>query len=256
MAQKIELLNGDCLELMKNIADKSVDMILCDLPYGTTAFKWDSVIPFDKLWEQYNRIIKDNGAVVLFGTEPFSSALRMSNIENYRYDWIWKKQRPSNFQLMNFQCGRVTENISVFSKAKACFVANKNNMVYYPQKTPREKPRKSKVDTICGDKENNILHTYIGNGGDKTKTYTEKLPVNVLEFNTVEKKVHPSQKPVDLLKYLIQTYTIEGETVLDNCMGSGSTGVACKMLNRNFIGIEKDSKYFKIAEARIADATC
>ena len=246
------LYHGDCLIEMNKIADKSVDMILCDLPYGTTACSWDTVIPFDKLWEHYNRIIKDNGAIVLFGSEPFSSKLRCSNLEMYRYDWVWKKQRPSNFQLMNYQCGRITENICVFSKAKACYVSNKNTMNYFPQKTKRDTFRKAKVK-IYGDVNKNILNNY--NCKELNKTYDYKMPINVLEFNTVEKnKMHPTQKPTDLLEYLIKTYTNTNETVLDNCMGSGSTGVACLNTNRNFIGIEKDDEYFKIAEDRINKA--
>ena len=248
----INLRQGDCLEVMKDIPDKTIDMILCDLPYGTTACKWDIVIPFDKLWEQYNRIIKDNGAIVLFGQEPFSSKVRCSNLAMYRYDWKWKKQRPSNFQLMGYQCGRVTEDIIVFSKAKACYVKNENIMTYNPQVMKREKPRKVNAK-IYGDTSKNILHDY--KTVDNHKTYEYKQPINILEFNTVEKnKIHPTQKPVTLLEYLIKTYTNEGETVLDNCMGSGSTGVACVNTNRNFIGIELDEKYFNIAKERIEKA--
>ena len=246
---KYELYQGNCLDLMKNIPDKSIDMILCDLPYGTTACKWDSIIDLTLLWEQYNRIIKDNGAIVLFGQEPFSSNVRCSNLVMYRYDWKWKKQRPSNFQLMGYQCGRVTEDIMVFSKAKACYVKNGNIMTYNPQVIKREKPRKANAK-IYGDTSKNILHDY--KTADNHKTYEYKQPVNVLEFNTVEKnKLHPTQKPVELCEYLIKTYTSEGNVVLDNCMGSGTTGIACKNLNRKFIGIELDEKYFKIAKERI-----
>ena len=245
-----ELWQGNCLELMKNITDKSVDMILCDLPYGTTACKWDSIIDLTLLWEQYNRIIKDNGAIVLFGQEPFSSKVRCSNLAMYRYDWKWKKQRPSNFQLMGYQCGRVTEDIMVFSKAKACYVKNGNIMTYNPQVIKREKPRKANAK-IYGDTSKNILHDY--KTVDNHKTYECKQPINVLEFNTVEKnKIHPTQKPVELCEYLIKTYTSEGNVVLDNCMGSGTTGVACKNLNRKFIGIELDEKYFDIAREKIS----
>ena len=244
-----ELWHGDCLELMKNIPDASIDMILCDLPYGTTACKWDSVIDLDLLWEQYNRIITDKGAIVLFGQEPFSSTIRCSNMNMYRYDWKWKKQRPSNFQLMGYQCGRITEDIMVFSKAKACYVKNGNVMTYNPQLIRREKPRKANAK-IYGDTSKNILHDY--KTQDNYKTYEYKQPVNILEFNTVEKdKIHPTQKPVELCEYLIKTYSNEGDVVLDNCMGSGTTGVACKNLNRKFIGIEFNDKYFNIAKERI-----
>lgn len=246
---KYELYQGNCLDLMKNIPNKSVDMILCDLPYGTTACKWDSIIDLALLWEQYNRIIKDNGAIVLFGQEPFSSNVRCSNLEMYRYDWKWKKQRPSNFQLMGYQCGRVTEDIMVFSKAKACYVNNGNIMTYNPQVIKREKPRKANAK-IYGDTSKNILHDY--KTADNYKTYEYKQPINVLEFNTVEKnKIHPTQKPIELCEYLIKTYTSENDVILDNCMGSGTTGVACKNLNRKFIGIELDEKYFDMARERI-----
>lgn len=246
--EDIRLIEGDCFEHFREVEDHSVDMILCDLPYGTTDCKWDTVLPFDKLWWEYTRVIKDTGAIVLFGQEPFSSALRMSQPVIYRYDWIWEKQRPSNFQLMNFQPGRVTENIMVFSKAPACFSKGKH-MEYNPQMVEMEKPRKVKNLHIYGDTEKNILHNY--NCGHLDKVYTSKHPKNILRFNTVEKKCHPTQKPVELLEYLILTYTKEGDLVLDNCMGSGSTGVACKNLSRRFIGMEKDANYFQVAKDRI-----
>ena len=236
---------GDCLELMKEIKDKSIDLILCDLPYGTTACSWDIVIPFEDLWKQYNRIIKDNGAIVLFGQEPFSSQLRLSNLSMYRYDWIWQKQKPSNFQLMNYQPGRVQENIMVFSKAKACYVSNNNTMNYFPIKEMREKVRYSNAKMYS----NNVLNNY--NTSDNYKTYTDKMPTTILKFNTDSKKIHPTQKPVALLEYLIKTYTNENDVVLDNCMGSGSTIIACINTNRQYIGFEKNEDYFKIAEERI-----
>ena len=254
MKDGIQLYCGDCLEVMKQIPDGSVDMVLCDLPYGTTACKWDAVIPFEPMWEQYERVVKNIGAIVLFGQEPFSSALRLSNARLFRYDWIWEKQRPSNFQLMNHQCGRVHETISVFSKSNACHSNGKPTMVYNPQITPREKPRVSAKNTIYG---NNILHKYSKTAKrcNEKKTYNVRLPTSIIRFNTVERgKMHPTEKPVDLLKYLIRTYTFEGETVLDNCMGSGSTGVACVETGRNFVGIEKEQKYFDVAKTRIAKA--
>ena len=247
----INLIHDDCLKVLPTIPDGSVDMVLCDLPYGTTACRWDAVIPFAPLWEQYERVVKDTGAIVLFGQEPFSSALRMSNPRLYRYDWIWEKQRPSNFQLMNHQCGRVHENIMVFSKSNACHSNGKPTMVYNPQTTPREKPRVSAKNTVYG---NNILHNYTKNAKDcsEKKTYDVKMPTSIIRFNTVERgKLHPTQKPVDLLKYLVLTYINDGETVLDNCMGSGSTGVACMETNRNFIGIELDEGYFNVAKERL-----
>ena len=236
----IELWRGDCLELMKNIPDKSVDMVLCDLPYGTTACKWDSVIPFEPLWEQYNRIIKDNGAIVLFGSEPFSSKLRMSNIKNFKYDWIWNKKKGGNPLLSKIQPIKITENISVFGK---------NKVNYYPIMTERDKPKNRGKNT--GKKSETTNNAWVEN-----KTYTHLYPKNIIEFSNASQKgkLHPTQKPVALLEYLIKTYTNENETVLDNCMGSGSTGVACVNTDRKFIGIELDNTYFEIAKERIEKA--
>ena len=244
---KIDLYNGDCLEIMKNISDKSVDMILCDLPYGTTACKWDTVIPFEPLWEQYNRIIKDNGAIVLFGSEPFSSHLRMSNIKNYRYDWYWNKNKPSGALTAKKQPMKAVETISVFYK---------NLPTYNPQMIERteeelKKLSKKSIYTI----ETNIDYRKWGKSDNRNDNKL-KYPKNILTHKTVfnrskEKTPHPTQKPVALLEYLIKTYTNEGDIVLDNCMGSGSTGVACVNTNRDFIGIELDKDYFNIAKQRI-----
>jgi len=232
----IKLYNGDCLEVMKQIPDKSIDMILCDLPYGTTACKWDSVIPFEPLWEQYNRIIKDNGAIVLFGSEPFSTELRHSNLKKYKYDWVWNKKLAGNGILAKKQPLKVHENIMVF-----------NTTLYFPQMT------KGKFRKKMGLKESEITG---GNSYCKETYNDEYYPQSIQEFsiaNMRKGRLHPTQKPVALLEYLIKTYTNEGETVLDNCMGSGSTGVACKNTNRNFIGIELDRNYFEIANNRIAE---
>ena len=232
----IKLLQGDCLELMKKIPDKSIDMILCDLPYGTTACKWDYVIPFEPLWEQYKRIIKDNGAIVLFGSEPFSTELRHSNLKMFKYDWIWDKKIPSGMSYARFQPMLQTENIFVFCRSKT---------VYNPQMIKRDKPIKgggmSKGETTNNQKLV-ALH----------KTYDYKNPTNILVFDKIRKgSLHPTQKPVPLLEYLIKTYTNEGDLVLDNCMGSGSTGIACINTNRNFIGMELNEEYFAIAKERI-----
>ena len=227
----INLRQGDCLELMKDIPDKSIDMILCDLPYGTTACKWDVVIPFEPLWEQYNRIIKDNGAIVLFGSEPFSSKLRMSNLKMYRYDWVWNKKQSGNPFLCKKQPLKIHENIIIF-----------NSKYYIPQM------RKGKLRIKGGTGNSKIF------GSTDKKINDLYYPVSIIEFpNCANKKtkLHPTQKPVALLEYLIKTYTNENETVLDNCMGSGSTGVACINTNRNFIGIELDENYFNIAKERI-----
>ena len=248
MSSEIKLYQGDCLELMKNIPDCSVDMILCDLPYGTTDCRWDSIIPLDQLWFEYERIIKPKGAIVLFASEPFATQLRFSRIELYRYDWIWDKTQCSNFQVMNFQPGRQHELICVFSKAKACYTSNDNSMNYYPQKTLRDKPtRNGGALNTCKMLHNNNMEKI-------DKVYIDKHPTSILTYSVVPpiERVHPTQKPLDLVEYLIQTYSLEGDLVLDNCMGSGTTGVACKHLNRNFIGIELDKTYFKIAEDRIS----
>ena len=237
----INLIHGDCLELMKNIPDGSVDMILTDPPYGTTACKWDSVIDFDLMWVELKRIIKPNGAIVLFGSEPFSSALRMSNIKQYKYDWVWDKKKSGNIFLAKHQPMKTFENILIFSKEKHH---------YFPIMKPREKIKKSKNygtgEAIGGNRATE----------DKVYTYKEKYPIAILEFSNASQKgkVHPTQKPVALLEYLIKTYTQENETVLDFTMGSGSTGVACVNTSRSFIGIEMDEKYFAIAKSRIESA--
>ena len=233
----MQLLKGDCLNLMRTIPDKSIDMILTDPPYGTTACKWDSVIPFEPMWKQLNRIIKDNGAIVLFGSEPFSSQLVCSNIKNYRHKWVWNK---------NNSCGFATVKLRPFSICEDILVFGKNRVNYYPIMESRGKPRNkggySKSDNY------NLQPTLT-----KNNLY---YPKNLLNFpNSVQKgKIHPTQKPVPLLEYLIKTYTLENETVLDFTMGSGSTGVACVNTNRDFIGIELDDKYFSIAKDRIAAA--
>ena len=233
----IQLYNGDCLELMKNIPDGSVDLVLTDPPYGTTACKWDSVIPFEPMWEQLNRIIKPNGAICLFGSEPFSSALRMSNIKNFKYDWIWNKKLAGNGILAKKQPLKIHEIVSVF-----------NSGIYIPQMT------KGRYRKKMGLKESEIT------GGNSFAKQTENdlyYPKTILEYgigNMRKGRLHPTQKPVDLLEYLIKTYTNEGETVLDFTMGSGSCGVASVNTNRNFIGIELDKGYFDIAEKRINEA--
>lgn len=234
------LLKGDCLELMKDIESGSIDAIITDPPYGTTACKWDSVIDFNLMWEQLNRIIKPNGAIVLFGSEPFSSALRMSNIKNYGYDWIWKKQKPTNFYQVKWQPLKEHENISVFYTKKPN---------YYPQGT-----KEVNIKSGRKNKSSNLYSKY--NGGDyvqKVGNYPRSIQFVPTEGD--KDRLHPTQKPVALMEYLIKTYTNEGETVLDFTMGSGSTGVACKNTNRNFIGIEQDDKYFEIAKQRIEEAS-
>ena len=241
----IDLRLGDCLEVMKLIPDGSIDAIITDPPYGTTACKWDSVIDFGLMWEQLNRIIKPNGAIVLFGSEPFSSALRMSNIKNYKYDWIWEKPNGSNPFISKKQPLNNIENINVFYQ---------NNCLYNPQMID-SKTYKRKAS-------NKIIET-IGSAHDVDYESNKRYPMRILKYNKpcqigsnserAKNKFHPTQKPILLMEYLIKTYTNENETVLDFTMGSGSTGVAAKNLNRNFIGIEQDDKYFNIATERIED---
>jgi len=241
---KIELIQGDCLEKMKDIPDKSIDMILCDLPYGTTECKWDTIIPFEPLWEQYKRIIKDNGAIVLTASQPFTSALVMSCPDLFKYEWIWQKNNPTGFQTVKTQPMKEHENICIFSKGTVAS-GSPRNMKYYAQGLIE-----SGVKKTVGARPK-----YIGARPNQYgKEYTQKFtnyPRTIQKFARDVKTTHPTQKPVALFEYLIKTYTNEGELVLDNCMGSGTTGVACKNLNRNFIGIELDSEYFKIAEKRI-----
>ena len=244
----VQIKNADCLIEMKNIPDKSIDMILCDLPYGTTACKWDVIIPFEPLWKEYKRIIKDRGCIALFGSEPFSSHLRMSNIKDYKYDWIWDKMQGSNFFNAKKRPLISYENITIFNDSRYKPIMNKS----------LPKNMRDRVKNFSKGSNNTIY--------GKTKEYTslknenERYPLSVLYFSSQgqelhkTKRQHPTQKPVALLEYLIKTYTLENETVLDNTMGSGSTGVACVNTNRNFIGIEKDPEYFKIAEKRIREA--
>ena len=239
---KKEILLGDCLELMKDIPNGSIDMILCDLPYGTTACKWDVVIPFEPLWEQYKRIIKDRGAIVLTASQPFTSALVMSNPKMFKYEWIWEKDGGSNFATVKYQPMKEHENVLVFCK---------NSTKYFPQMQERIGSRKGKeTTTIDSGRKNSVYGTQAG--GLNLVVPTLRTPRSIQRFNR-ERGLHPTQKPVALLEYLIKTYTLEGETVLDNCMGSGSTGVACINTRRNFIGIEKDDKYFEIAKKRIEE---
>jgi site-specific DNA-methyltransferase (adenine-specific) len=235
------LYQGDCLEIMQTMADKSVDMILCDLPYGTTKCSWDIIIPFDKLWEQYERIIKDNGAILLFGNEPFASVLRLSNVKLYKYDWYWQKERLTNITQVKKRCGKVVETISVFYKQQP---------TYNPQMTKYDGPKRT--NKVKEGK----LGSLVDSQGKKVKEYVDtgyRYPIQVVQFkrDSLKSNLHPTQKPVALLEYLIKTYTNEQDVVLDNCMGSGSTGVACRNLNRQFIGIELEPYYFNIAKNRI-----
>ena len=236
----VSLYNGDCLELIKDVPSGSIDLILTDPPYGTTNCKWDIIIPFEPMWKQIKRIIKPNGAVCLFGSEPFSSALRMSNIKDFKYDWYWQKTTPSGFLNAKKQPLRNIETISVFYSKQP---------TYNPQKTYAHKRKVSLAQHKQNCKNAQDYNDYRLTSYDSTERY----PTQILQFKTDRQKsaLHPTQKPVALLEYLIKTYTNDGETVLDFTMGSGSTGVACVNTNRNFIGIELDEGYFQIAKQRI-----
>jgi len=308
----IDLRQGDTIEQMKLIPDNSIDAIICDLPYGTTACKWDTIIPFDKLWKQYKRIIKDKGQIILFGSEPFSSLLRTSNLEWYKYDWIWEKNNAGNFQLVNYQPLKIHENISVFcndtpnmifsnimkenmkriklkqidiSKLQLSkngnitgWVTNKLNGSQLPTKEQWSKICKlfkieNKYDELLEQVVYPTYNTYTdeinielsnkGKGGklghlsseNKRETYKQtktNYPKSILRYKRTN-RYHPTEKPIELLEFLIKTYTNERDTILDNTMGSGSTGVACVNTNRNFIGIELDKSYFAIAKKRVEE---
>ena len=240
----MQLIQGDCLEKMNAIPDGSIDMVLCDLPYGTTQNKWDSIIDLHSLWKEYNRVCKKNAAIVLFCAQPFTSVLISSNLASFKYDWCWKKPKGTGHLNAKKQPMRDKEDIAVFYREQC---------TYNPQMTEGT-PYKDKAG-----KDHSKITSMTDSYGAFTNYREEntgfRYPKQVLSFGVVERgTVHPTQKPVELLEYLVKTYTIEGETVLDNTMGSGSTGVACVSTGRNFIGIEKDEGYFKIAKNRIADA--
>ena len=228
---------------MKDIPSSSVDMVLTDPPYGTTACKWDSVIPLEPMWEQIKRVIKPNGAIALFGSEPFSSHLRLSNIKNYKYDWVWKKTRPTGFFTAKKMPMKIHEHISIFYTKQP---------MYNPIKTDADPSKIDKRITL-----NPTVSNYLGGiKKERVKDTGKRYPLSIQEFSSVSQKgQHPTQKPVVLMEYLIKTYTNECETVLDFAMGSGTTGVACKNLNRDFIGIELDKEYFDIAKNRIIGET-
>lgn len=234
-----KIIYGDCLEVMGDIPDGSIDMILCDLPYGITACKWDSVIPFEPLWAHYKRIIKSNGAIVLFGSQPFTSALIMSNPKWFKHEMIWDKVTASGFQIAKYRPMKQHENILIFGNG---------TLNYHPIMIKMDKPD---IYYCASKSESSPLHK---NDGLK-RIRTHKFPKSIIISSNANKKgnIHPTQKPVALLEYLIKTYTNEGETVLDNCIGSGSTAIAAINTNRNFIGIEKDRGYFDIACKRIAE---
>jgi site-specific DNA-methyltransferase (adenine-specific) len=231
--EKVCFIKGDCLDVMQNIENESIDLILCDLPYGITKNKWDVVIPFEKLWEQYNRIIKKNGTVILFGSQPFTTMLISSNMKYFRYCLVWEKNKFSDFLNAKRKPMKTNEDICIFYKKQPTY----NIQYWYSSPYTRWNTQKA-VDkqTNYGEHKKNVC-----------KSDGKRLPTTVLKFNRVERPIHPTQKPVDLLEWLIKSYTNEGDIVLDNCMGIGSTGIAAGKNNRNFIGIELDETYYSKA---------
>ena len=246
----IKLIQGDCLEKMKDIPDGSVDMVMCDLPYGTTACSWDSVIPFEELWCNYRRVIKPAGAIVLTASQPFTSALTMSAIDIFKYSLVWKKSRATGHVHAKNKPMKKHEDVLVFSPGTTVHASqSRNRMTYNPQGLIRKETPTVRKSGGSSD----AIMSFRPSHRDVIQEYTN-YPDSMLYFASEGKTVHPTQKPVALMEYLIRTYTNEGETVLDNCMGSGTTGVACVNTNRNFIGIELDEGYFKIAQDRINQA--
>ena len=252
--ENVKLYKGDCLEVMKGIDDKSIDMILCDLPYNKLTTQWDKLIPMNKLWEQYNRIIKDNGAILLFAQQPFTSLLVGSNIDDFRHNIVWHKDKCANFIQAKYQPRKTTEDILIFSKQGSGFVHNsKNKCTYNPQMIDR-KPRKPTQKTVRSKSLLEVRGEACDLQSGEDFIADKSYPENIVYFKTEHKnRLHPCQKPIKLLEWLINTYTNENEVVLDNCMGSGSTGIACINTNRRFIGIEKDDSYFEIAKKRIEE---
>jgi site-specific DNA-methyltransferase (adenine-specific) len=244
LINKIHL--GDCLDVMKQMPDKSIDCIICDLPYGTTACKWDTVIPFDKLWEQYNRIIKDNGAIILTASQPFTSILVMSNLKMFKYEWIWQKAVGSNFATLKYQPMKEHESVLVFSK-------NRHN--YYPIMEERKGNGAERCKYGHSGGDTGEVSGKIKFAGFTSSTYNPELrnPSSIQYFNNREscRGLHPTQKPVALIEYLIKTYTKENEIILDNCSGSGTLAIAATRTNRNFICIEKDPEYHRLSVERL-----
>ena len=240
----IKLIHGDCLAEMQSIPDRSVDMVLCDLPYGTTACTWDVVIPFDKLWEQYRRIVKDDGAIVLFGSQPFTSKLICSNLEDFKYSLVWNKNKCGSPSLAKRRPMKTHEDICVFCRGVELY----NPQMEVGEPYYRKRSGKSRCNNL-GFGFANSTKGIVNNG-----TRYPKSILNISRDFSAQQQVHPTQKPVPLLEWLIKTYTVEGDTVLDNTIGSGSTGVACVKVKRNFIGIELNDEFYNIAQARIAEA--
>ena len=237
----ISLYNGDCLEIMKNISDKSIDCVICDLPYGTTSCSWDVIIPLDELWVQYNRIVKDTGAIILFGQEPFSSLVRCSNLKDYKYDIYWEKERLTNINQVKRRVGKTVETISVFYKKQCTY---NPQMIKYAGPLRSNKVKNGTLGKLTDKNEKKVIEYH--DTGYRYPTQVWKFQRDCLKSN-----LHLTQKPLALLEELVKTFSNEGDLILDNTMGSGTTGVACKNLNRSFIGIEMNEEYFKIAQDRL-----
>jgi site-specific DNA-methyltransferase (adenine-specific) len=245
LVRRSVLFHDDCFNIFSNIESESVDLILCDLPYGTTKNKWDSTVPLDKLWSEYERIITYNGAIVLFAQTPFDKVLGASKIDLLKYEYVWNKKRPTGFFNANYAPMKQHENILVFSKASACFVKDKAKaMAFYPQDLI-EVNRSIKRTAQNGNYDGSHYKL------ESTQKYTG-YPTSILEF-APETGLHPTQKPLPLLEYLVSTYSNENDIVLDNCMGSNTTGLACQRLNRQFIGIEKEKSYYDISVKRLSE---
>ena len=256
--RSIKLYNGDCIEKMKLIKDDSIDLVLCDLPYGSTKCKWDTIIPMDKLWEHYKRIIKKpQGVIVLFGQQPFTSMLISSNYEWFKYNLIWKKNKTTQYLLANYRPMKCTEDICVFSCGGAAAASRKTgNMTYNPQGLKAVEIKKKNSEKRLGKMLNQSHHLGPNNKLTSNSEYTQKFtnyPSEFIEFDIESDTIHETQKPVKLIEYLIKTYSNPGDTVLDNTMGSGTTGIGCINTDRNFIGIELEKKYFDLSEKRIND---
>lgn len=253
---EIILYKGDCIEKMKLLKDNSIDLVLCDLPYGSTKCKWDTIIPMDKLWEHYKRILKKpSGVIVLFGQQPFTSMLVSSNYEWFKYNLIWKKNKTTQYLLANYRPMKCTEDICVFSSGGAAAASRKTgNMTYNPQGLKAVEIKKKNSSKRLGKMLNQSHHLGPNNKLTSNEEYTQKFtnyPSEFIEFDIESDTIHETQKPVKLIEYLIKTYSNEGETVLDNTMGSGTTGIGCINTNRNFIGIESNEKYYELAKKRI-----
>ena len=246
----MRVLLGDCLELMKDISDESIDMILCDLPYGTTACKWDSIIDLDLMWEQYKRIIKPNGAIVLTASQPFTSILTCSNLDWFKYEWIWLKNQGSNFANVKYQPMKEHESILVFAKGKTTY-----NPIMQPRSKSAQERLKYDITEYKGEKRE-VLGGLKDNGKNMSYNKDERNPSSYQFFEVTPRykgTLHPTQKPTELFEYLIKTYTNEGDLVLDNTAGSGTTAIACLNTNRQFIVMEKEQKYYDIILQRISD---